>query len=333
MLMDLETLDWDDELLGIFDIPRSMLPTITPSSTADGLRQDPQGRAVRRRDPDHRRPRRPAGGHRRPGVLRARRGEEHLRHRQLHAAQHRHRARPLERGPADHGLLQVRRRGRGLRPRGLDRGDRLGGAVAARPAGDHQRRLGERVAGPAGRGQRRRLLRAGVLRAVRAVLAQRRPRRDRRAVAVQHQRAPGPGDAGGDLLPEPRRRRGDGEGLRGHARGAEGRRRRHRERPVHADPGRHPRRPGEPAGGRRDDRARRRVRGRAGGRLLEQHRRAARELERSRSAGSRPGARSSAKTGTPAGRRPSSGRWTGWTSTEPAPDVRPRTAAWKRSRR
>ncbi|AWB91800.1 glycerol kinase GlpK [Aeromicrobium chenweiae] len=36
MLMDLETLEWDDELLGFFDIPRSMLPEIKPSSTADG---------------------------------------------------------------------------------------------------------------------------------------------------------------------------------------------------------------------------------------------------------------------------------------------------------
>ncbi len=32
MLMNLETLDWDDELLGFFGIPRSMLPTIVPSS-------------------------------------------------------------------------------------------------------------------------------------------------------------------------------------------------------------------------------------------------------------------------------------------------------------
>src|SRR5687767_83758 len=31
-LMDLETLDWDDELLGFFDIPRQMLPEIRPSS-------------------------------------------------------------------------------------------------------------------------------------------------------------------------------------------------------------------------------------------------------------------------------------------------------------
>jgi glycerol kinase len=32
MLMNLETLDWDDELLGFFDIPRPMLPEIKPSS-------------------------------------------------------------------------------------------------------------------------------------------------------------------------------------------------------------------------------------------------------------------------------------------------------------
>ena len=32
MLMNLETLDWDDELLEMFDIPRSMLPEIRPSS-------------------------------------------------------------------------------------------------------------------------------------------------------------------------------------------------------------------------------------------------------------------------------------------------------------
>ncbi len=32
MLMDLETLDWDDELLGFFGVPRGMLPEIRPSS-------------------------------------------------------------------------------------------------------------------------------------------------------------------------------------------------------------------------------------------------------------------------------------------------------------
>ena len=36
MLMSLETLDWDDELLGFFDIPRAMLPQIRPSSDPNG---------------------------------------------------------------------------------------------------------------------------------------------------------------------------------------------------------------------------------------------------------------------------------------------------------
>ncbi|WP_433468978.1 glycerol kinase GlpK [Spirillospora sp. CA-128828] len=35
MLMDLETLSWDDELLSFFGIPRSMLPEIRPSSASD----------------------------------------------------------------------------------------------------------------------------------------------------------------------------------------------------------------------------------------------------------------------------------------------------------
>src|SRR5829696_792765 len=39
MLMDLETLDWDDELLSFFDIPRHMLPAIMPAATPDGFGQ------------------------------------------------------------------------------------------------------------------------------------------------------------------------------------------------------------------------------------------------------------------------------------------------------
>jgi len=35
MLMNLHTLDWDDELLKVFDIPRAMLPSIRPSSDYD----------------------------------------------------------------------------------------------------------------------------------------------------------------------------------------------------------------------------------------------------------------------------------------------------------
>ncbi|GIE91809.1 glycerol kinase GlpK [Actinoplanes regularis] len=36
MLMNLETLDWDDELLSFFNIPRQMLPEIRPSSDPNG---------------------------------------------------------------------------------------------------------------------------------------------------------------------------------------------------------------------------------------------------------------------------------------------------------
>jgi glycerol kinase len=36
LLMNLRTLDWDGELLAIFDVPRAMLPKITPSSHAGG---------------------------------------------------------------------------------------------------------------------------------------------------------------------------------------------------------------------------------------------------------------------------------------------------------
>jgi glycerol kinase len=36
MLMDLETLDWDEDLLGRLGIPRAMLPEIRPSTDADG---------------------------------------------------------------------------------------------------------------------------------------------------------------------------------------------------------------------------------------------------------------------------------------------------------
>lgn len=36
MLMNLETLDWDDELLGFFGVPRAMLPQIRPSSDPKG---------------------------------------------------------------------------------------------------------------------------------------------------------------------------------------------------------------------------------------------------------------------------------------------------------
>ena len=83
------TLDWDDELLALFGVPRSMLPEIRPSSDrrSYGMTRaaGPTGGEV----PICGGPRRSAGGDGRAGLLRARRGQEHVRHRQLHAPQHR----------------------------------------------------------------------------------------------------------------------------------------------------------------------------------------------------------------------------------------------------
>ncbi|QMU69570.1 glycerol kinase GlpK [Streptacidiphilus sp. P02-A3a] len=42
MLMDLRTLDWDDELLSFFNIPRAMLPTIRPSNAPEGYGESPK---------------------------------------------------------------------------------------------------------------------------------------------------------------------------------------------------------------------------------------------------------------------------------------------------
>ena len=47
MLMNLETLDWDDELLGFFGIPRAMLPQIRPSSDPRGYGEITGPAAVR----------------------------------------------------------------------------------------------------------------------------------------------------------------------------------------------------------------------------------------------------------------------------------------------
>ena len=69
MLMNLETLDWDEELLGFFNIPRAMLPEIRPSSDPAGY-GEVRGPGRGHRRPAHRRSRRSAGRDGRPGVLR-----------------------------------------------------------------------------------------------------------------------------------------------------------------------------------------------------------------------------------------------------------------------
>ena len=91
MLMDLQTLDWHEPSLQLMGIPRCMLPEIRSSSEIYG---EASGHRPRRA-PGGGHPRRPAGGAVRPDLLRARRGQEHLRHGLLPAAQHRRADRPL----------------------------------------------------------------------------------------------------------------------------------------------------------------------------------------------------------------------------------------------
>ena len=91
------------------------------------------------RHPGRRGPRRPAGGAVRPDLLRGRRGQEHLRHRLLPAAQHGHEGRAVQERPDHRTRLQDRRSARRLHARGLDRDHRRAGAVAARqPRADLQ---------------------------------------------------------------------------------------------------------------------------------------------------------------------------------------------------
>ena len=126
------------------------------SSTTLGL----GGRADRR----HRR--RPAGGPLRPDVRRARAGEEHLRHRLLHAAEHRARSRCASRHQLLTTVAWKHRRRHGVRARRQRLHRRRGRAVAARrPRAHPHRRPRSRRWPPRVAGQRRRLPRAGLRRA------------------------------------------------------------------------------------------------------------------------------------------------------------------------
>ena len=127
MLMSLDQADWDDDLLDAMGIPRAMLPEIRLFGRV--LRRG--GRAARG-GAGRVRPRRPARGALRPDLLLARRGQVHLRHGQLPAAEHGRAAGALRERPADDGRLQARRRAGHLRARGLDGGDRRARAVVPR---------------------------------------------------------------------------------------------------------------------------------------------------------------------------------------------------------
>ena len=118
--------------------------------------------------------------------------------------------------PAE-GLLTDRvgrRRARGLRARGGDLRHRRGGAVAARPARDHQDGGRDRGARPLARLERRRLPRAGLHRARLAALGRVRARDARGADPRRRPGAPRARRARGDGLPDGGRRARDGGGFR-----------------------------------------------------------------------------------------------------------------------
>ena len=106
-LMNLQTLAWDEEILRLFDIPRACLPEI--SVVERGLWRGDR-RSGRRADRRH--PRRSAGGPRGAGLLPAGRGQEHLRHRLLHADEHRRDPLSFEMRPSHDGRLSLRARRR-----------------------------------------------------------------------------------------------------------------------------------------------------------------------------------------------------------------------------
>ncbi len=130
LLYNIETSDWDDELLELFRMPRAMLPVVKDNADDFGV-TDPE--VLGRSDPHLRRGRRPAGGDDRAGLLHAGHAEIDLWHGLLRAAQHRQRYGALEEPAADHHRLSHRRQDH-LCARGRDLHGRRLGAVAARQA-------------------------------------------------------------------------------------------------------------------------------------------------------------------------------------------------------
>ena len=278
MLMNLETLDWDDELLSFFDIPRQMLPEIKPSSypesfgvTLDdgpvggqvpitGILGDQQAAMVGQVCLDAGEAKNTYGT---GNFLLLNTGEKIVR--------------------SENGLLTTVC---------YQFGDAkpvyaLEGSIAV--TGSAVQWLRDQLGIISGASESESLARQvednGGVYFVPAFSGLFAPywRSDARGaivglVAVQHQRTPGARDARGDLLPESRRRRRDGGRLRRAHGGAQGRRRHHRQRFVHADPGRRARRRGGQASRRRDDRAGRRLRGGSRCRVLGEPRRSARQL-------------------------------------------------------
>ena len=101
LLMNLSTLDWDDEILKLLGIPRSMLPEIRSSSEVYGTAKGALGRGS-----GCGRSWRPAGRALWANLLFGGRSQEHLRYRLFHVDEHGRETRPIAGGIADHAWLQ-----------------------------------------------------------------------------------------------------------------------------------------------------------------------------------------------------------------------------------
>ena len=130
MLFDIHKGDWDDELLRILRVPRAILPDVHPSAHVFGMiAPSVLGAPV---------PIAGIAGDQQAalfgqGCLKAGHGEEHLRHRLLHAAAHRRARRRLGQRPAHHRRRAARRHAdAGVRAGRQRVHRRRGGAVAAR---------------------------------------------------------------------------------------------------------------------------------------------------------------------------------------------------------
>ena len=228
MLMNLAELRWDDQLLELFDIPREMLPEIVPSSHAEkfgttrtafggevvigGVLGDQHAAMVGQVCLDEGDAKNTYGT---GNFLLMNTGTEivHSTHGLLSTVCYQFGDEPAR--YALEGSIAVT----GSAIQWLR--DQLG-IVSSAAEADRLAAVGAR--------HRRALLRAGVLGAVRALLAAGRARRHRRHDPLPHRRPPGPSDVGVDLLLQLRPGQGDGGRRGGDHDLAQGRRRGHRER-------------------------------------------------------------------------------------------------------
>ena len=268
MLMDLETLDWDDEFWRPWASRERCCPQIR--SSIRGLRR----RADRCTWPASRSPATSATSRRRSfGQACFSAGEAKNTYGTgcfmlLNTGTE---ARPRRRRPADDGRLQDRRRAGRLRPRGLDRHHRRAGAVAARQPGP------DRTPRPRSKTLAATVEDNGGIYFVPAFSGLFAPywRSDARGVIVGLTRYVTKGHiARAALEATAYQTREVLEAMNADSgvelTAAEGRRRHGLQRPADAVPGRHPGRARHPAEGRRDHRPRRGLRGRPGRRLLGQ---------------------------------------------------------------